>query len=402
MRGCGENVKYLIVQQWVPMPDRNSGDLRLFEIVKILRGERHDVTFFSVTCADPRYRRMLQELGVEVALDASGVFGNWKHFTEFLMPRKFDAAILVRYQAFNAYDGPLRQVLPGCALILDTVDLHHLRLMREAVLFGGEERRKAAGECREAELRAVRYADAVWVVTDKEREALSGVAARVDVVSNIHRAAADVTPYEGRSGIVYLGGYDYPPNADAARFFMSDIYPLLSLSLGPVPMTFAGVAPPDDLKAFTREHAEANVPGFVDDHRALLMRHRVGMAPLRFGAGMKGKICEYLACGLPCVTTPIGAEGMKLVHGVNVLVADSPEQFVAELSRVYQNAELWRSLSAAGIAYIRGNMDTEVVRETVLASLAETARSRRWKSSPVGRICKLMMRRARHLLGRNR
>jgi glycosyltransferase involved in cell wall biosynthesis len=140
-------------------------------------------------------------------------------------------------------------------------------------------------------------------------------------------------------------------------------------------VTIAGSNCPDSFRRFDRRSEGIRVVGFVEDHRSLLASHRVGIAPLRYGAGIKGKIGEYFSCGLPCVTTAIGAEGMELEPESNVLVGDCPQGFAESVARVYRDPALWERLSQGGIDYVRRRCSPEAITPALLRALDEARQS---------------------------
>lgn len=118
----------------------------------------------------------------------------------------------------------------------------------------------------------------------------------------------------------------------------------------------------DQVKALSR-HPNVRVVGFVEDLELFLAQRRATIAPLRFGAGAKGKVASSLANGVPVVSTFVGAEGMQLTPGTNVLVADDEEGFAASLVEVLSSDRLWHQLSAAGLAYAARVTSRSAARE---------------------------------------
>ena len=140
--------------------------------------------------------------------------------------------------------------------------------------------------------------------------------------------------------ILFVGDFRHAPNADAVLFFYRHVLPLVRRSLRDVAVTIVGDAPPREVRALSS--ADITVTGWVPDVEPYLTTHCISIAPLRFGAGLKGKIVEAMATGLPVVTTPVGAEGMELVHGSTALIAESPEAFaraVIQLSDRYKHED---------------------------------------------------------------
>lgn len=367
-------MRILVVFPVFPEPDRASGHLRMFEILRILVGRGHRVTFLAQTEGDTRYREAVEALGIECVSDVGRrLTGYSARFRTLLQERAFHIAILPFYYVYNTYAPYIRAFLPDCRLILDTVDLHFVRIRRQAELAGGSRVVEAPSRVAEDEGRAILDADIVWVVTEVESELASqtfGSHLRVRVVPNVHRSSETVPGYEQRDGIVFLGGYRHSANLDAVNYFLRSILPLVRNELSSVPVLIAGSNPPPELCRHAETNAGVRVTGFVPDHRALLTQCRVGIAPLRFGAGMKGKIGEYLACGLPTVTTSVGAEGMHLRHSQEALIADNPAEFAEAVVQLYRDPDLWNQLSAAGPRHIEQRLSPDAVAVLLQNGLA--------------------------------
>lgn len=369
-------INILIAYPDFPEPDTNAGGLRLWEIVKLLCRAGYRITFLAEHANHPKYRTVLQEEGVECVSDPE-VYGGTddSRLVQFLQQRKFVIAIFVHYHIYNRYAPFFRAFLPGCKLILDTVDLHFLRTAREAAVTASAELLQYADQVKRDEFAAIADADAVWVVTADEQDRLfrepNLLCRPVDIIPTIHEVDAAPPGQATRIGVLFIGDYRHSPNVDAANYFLADILPELRRLLPDIPVTLAGCNPPQSLQQSGRALGVA-VPGYVEDHRALLRGHRVGIAPLRFGAGIKGKIGEYLSCGLPCVTSPIGAEGMDLIDEKEILVADSPASFAHSIARLYQDIPLWERLSRHGRQAIEDRLSSLAVGAQLVAALQKT------------------------------
>jgi glycosyltransferase involved in cell wall biosynthesis len=214
---------------------------------------------------------------------------------------------------------------------------------------------------RELELGLMRAADVTLVVTEEEREHVQRdlPSARVEVVPNAHEVVADVAPLEDRAGLLFVGGFEHLPNIDAVEYLVRSVMPLVRKQLGDVPLTIAGSKPTPAVLELASANVE--VTGFVPDLEALLDRTRVMVAPLRYGAGMKGKVTQSLAQGLPVVTTSIGAEGLGAVDGRDMLIAEDPQAFADAVVRLYRDDALWRTLSANGQAVVERVCSTQTM-----------------------------------------
>ena len=154
--------------------------------------------------------------------------------------------------------------------------------------------------------------------------------------------------FHERKDILFVGGFQHQPNVDAVKFFVAEVMPELRRECSGVKFLAAGSNAPEDIKALACDDVE--ILGFVDDLHALMDRVVLSVAPLRYGAGIKGKIGTSLAAGLPVVSTTIGVEGMNLKAGIDVLVADDVEEFVKAIKLLMQDEELWNNVSESGLA----------------------------------------------------
>jgi glycosyltransferase involved in cell wall biosynthesis len=305
----------------------------------------------------PEYEKLLWKEGVETA----GAL----EFRRLLRERNFRAAIISRPAVAEMLLKPVRRADPRVKIIFDTVDVHFVRLMREAELTGDRRLARKAERYRKIETRLARASDLVWYASSTDRDAMEREAPGIPsaVVPTIHAPHARGLPFDEREHLLFVGNFRHSPNADAVRFFAREILPLVRQTLPDVELLVVGDNAPPDFA----DYAQAGVRplGYVPDIDPLLARSRVFVAPLRFGAGMKGKIGEALAYGIPVVTTAIGAEGMSLRDGQEALIADSPGDFAAAVVRAYSDAGLWRRLSDEGYAHVAKNFSPEVVSRII-------------------------------------
>ena len=152
--------------------------------------------------------------------------------------------------------------------------------------------------------------------------------------------------FEERTGILFIGNFEHPPNTDAMEFFLDEIFPNVQQGNPDIRIKIVGDHVPGHLKS--RAAANVEFTGFVSDIAPLFHNIRLSIAPLRYGAGVKGKINSSMAYGVPAVVSNMAAEGMNLVHGEDILIADDPQDFAREILRLYEDKGLWESLSDAG------------------------------------------------------
>ena len=164
-----------------------------------------------------------------------------------------------------------------------------------------------------------------------------------------------------REGIIFLGGFDHPPNVDAVLWFAKEIFPRVKKQLPDVIFTVAGSNPPQEILAL--QNVDLCVTGYVPDLGPLFEKSRVFVAPLRYGAGVKGKIINSMVSGVPVVTTSIGDEGLNLSEGQEALITDDPEVFAAKTVELYTNQALWERLAKNALAYVQRHFSSEKAQQ---------------------------------------
>jgi glycosyltransferase involved in cell wall biosynthesis len=170
-------------------------------------------------------------------------------------------------------------------------------------------------------------------------------------------------PFGAREGIMFVGGYRHPPNVDAALFYCREIVPRLRKRLPGVVSYLIGSNPP---AAITKLHGDGiEVLGYVPEIDPWFDKCRLSVSPLRYGAGVKGKINHSMSRGLPVVATGTSVEGMHLIAGEEVLVADDPDAFADALALAYRDESLWTRLSKAGLANVRRHFSAEAAAEPI-------------------------------------
>ncbi|MGQ0732811.1 MAG: glycosyltransferase [Acidobacteriota bacterium] len=353
--------RFLVVSDSVPTPDLDSGSFRMIQLLKILRGIGHEVTFIShKEDTRPQYVDQLARLGISIVLGP-------QRAVDHLVSdgRAYHWAIISRPEVASHYLFPIRANALHAAVVYDTVDLHWVRLSRRAELSGDLDLMQQAREYQRMELFASSSSDLVLTVTEDERARIlaEDPQLRVEVVPNIHPVHRPDTGWAERSGLLFVGGFWHHPNEDAVRHFVAEILPMIRRDLPDVVLTIIGSHMPEHVQSLASSAVRA--VGYVDDLTPYFAEARVFVSPLRYGAGMKGKVGQSMSHGLPVVTTSVGAEGMLLTDGETALIADGPEVFAEAVVRLYSDQQLWRHVAERSLAHIESHFSDGVVRRRV-------------------------------------
>ena len=369
--------RVLVIDRAIPAFDRDSGSLRLCNILKLLRELGHKVTLIpdDLMATNP-YTGHLQSQGVEI-LSAPYI----TDIRSFLRAEasRYDVILLARVNVAEKYIETAKRSAPNSFIIFDTVDLHFMRVRRQGALFDNDDMLRKAEDVRRRERRTVSLADLTLVVSPVERETLLRElpGARVDVLSNIHEVHGSSSPFTARRDIMFIGGFFYSPNKDAVSYFLDAIWPAVRSEVPEARFFVVGDAPPDDEQWFRK--ANVVVTGRVPDAAEYFHRCRVSVAPLRYGAGVKGKITQSLSYGVPVVATPVAVEGIELVDGESVLVASDARDFARAVVRLYTDEGLWAKLSARGLENVKQNFSVDAARsalERILQKASPVSMSR--------------------------
>lgn len=359
----------LVVAPGLPDFDRHAGSRRLYAWLQILATE-YDIAFHMLRRRSDgdskRYAEALRALGVKIHPAQKTDLAR--------LARRIDHGVM--FEFFHTAERLLpylRLLRPDLPIVISCADLHYVRESR-AVVYADHPvmARARVRQTRRREIGVYRRADMVVTVTEDDRRALLRAAPDTitAVVPSTYPVARDVPAFTQRipRSLLFVGGFRHLPNADAVLFFCRHVLPLMRRSLPDVTVTIAGDAPPKEVLALSS--AGITVTGWVPHVEPYLASHCVSIAPLRFGAGLKGKIVEAMAAGLPVVTTSVGAEGMELVHGRTALIADSPEAFAGATVRLCTDQDLHARLSRNSLEHARARWDPSKVAPRLLETIA--------------------------------
>ena len=348
------NPTILVIDSYVPLYDRESGCVRLLNILKLLLNLGYSVIFFPDNgYPEQPYTSVLQQLGIEVIYGTAQRYNLEEKLIKYLP--LIDGVWLCRPELCDKYMDLIR-LKTKVPIIYDTVDLHFLRLKRQKdYLDPSYQNTSWSWETyQKLELNYANQAEATVVVTEDEKQVLSSLGVKnVWVIPNIHEEIylSEKVAFDQRSGLVFIGSYNHPPNIDAVKWLCLEIMPLVWASRPDITVNLLGSNLKDEVKELASD--QVVVTGYVPEVEPYFQKNRIFVAPLRFGAGMKGKIGQSLSLGLPTITTRIGAEGMGLIDHQDVLIADTAEEFAQAVIELYDNRELWQKLADNSLETIK-------------------------------------------------
>ncbi len=343
----------LIVDVKIPEFNNDSGSRRLTEIIKILLKNNNGVILladFKEYRFNSEYVAIFKEMGVvvyEPSLDSNGKLITKNDFLQIVLP-KVSVAWLHRPEIFEKYYPLIKNVKQEIKVFFDMVDFHYLRFKRESELKNMPEIMETANKYLSLELDNCNKADKVIVISEIDKEALKfyfNEESKIITIGNIHQyiKITNSLLFEERSDLLFIGGFDHKPNVDAVMYLYDEIMPLLWKSIPHIKISIIGSNPPEAILNLNSNHFK--IIGFVEDVAPYFLNSKIFVAPLRYGAGIKGKIGQSLEFGLPLVTTTIGAEGFDFGLNRDYVVGNTSQEIVDKIILLLENRVVWNKIS---------------------------------------------------------
>jgi glycosyltransferase involved in cell wall biosynthesis len=266
----------------------------------------------------------------------------------------------------------VKRKAPRARILFDTVDLHFLREERQAELTGSSSLSARAMKTRTLELDVIDKVDATILRSPYELDLLKKIKPEARLFHfPITREIPGPAPtaWEDRKDIVFIGGFAHPPNTDAVKYFVRDIWPILRRAGFSHRFIIVGSNMSDEIKSL--EADDIIVRGFVKDLSDVFGQCLLSVAPLRYGAGMKGKVVTSLSYGVPCVATKIAAEGSGLVHLENIMVTEEADEMAKLIQEACSNRQLWERISRSGLAYCENAFSLGAAKKIINETFSE-------------------------------
>lgn len=346
----------LVVDHYVPTYDRDAGSKTTFQYLNMFLKKGYVVKFLGDNFLhEEPYSTTLLQMGIEILYgqECQAHIWDWlkDHGDDISFAYLNRPHIAVKYIDFIREHTNMKVIYYGH-------DLHFLREGREFALSGDQEKRQSAEYWKSMEMSLMYKADMSYYPSYIERDAIKEVDELIpvkDIVAYVYEEFMDSISddFSQREGLLFVGGFAHPPNADAVLWFANEIYPLIRETLS-IPFYVVGSKVTDEIKALEQPGNGIIIKGFVSEEE---LAHLYGVCklvvvPLRYGAGVKGKVIEALYYGAPVVTTSIGAEGISGAEDV-MAVWDTPREFADAVIRLYQDDEACGEMSRKTQVYIR-------------------------------------------------
>lgn len=345
----------LIIDTQIPTFDKDSASNRITEIAKFL-SKNYNVYIMDSANRIPKvelkkYIENLNDSDITVYtpyLNKYGIMRGKRYFLKKLIP-KLDFVWLHRPEVFKQYENFFRNKAPHAKVIYDMVDIHYLRMERGLQIKYDKKRANEVANFKYIETELCKKADKIVVISYMEKDFMTSFVdeSKLFTISNVHNLKVEpeeMPAFENRNGIFFIGGFLHDPNVDAVEVLYHKIMPLVWRKLPDLKITIIGAETPESILEMNSDKFE--VVGFVENIIPYYENCFASVSPLRFGAGVKGKIGQALEYKLPVLTTEIGAEGMFLENGITALISgnDDYQKFADNIIEICKNKELWNTL----------------------------------------------------------
>jgi glycosyltransferase involved in cell wall biosynthesis len=350
--------KLLILGTVFPEPNSSAAGSRILQLTELFQQHNWEITFASAA-AESEFAVDLSTIGVKQV----SVKLNDSSFDDFVRELNPQLVLFDRFMTEEQFGWRVVENCPNAIRILDTEDLHCLRHARQEALKQNREFQSTDlfNEIAKREIASIYRCDLSLIISEYEMEVLK-TTFKVDesllhylpfMLESISEEDQKAwLPFEERRHFVTIGNFLHPPNWDAVQYLKSDIWPLIRKQLPEAEMHVYGAYCSDKHRQFQSEKDGFLIKGRADSASEVIIKSRVLLAPLRFGAGLKGKLVEAMQCGTPSVTTSIGAEAMHQNLPWSGEVTDKPEAFAQAAVKLYTDRSAWETAQKNGISII--------------------------------------------------
>jgi len=358
----------LVIDDRVPAADQDAGAVAILSHMRALQDLGYEVSFVAAEELTP-------PPGASAAFETQGIrhcAAPYYASVEEVLRRqqdRFEVVYLHRVSNAHKYLALARQYARRARILYGVADLHHVRLARQAQLERRPELWIQSRRLHRAECEAAHWADVVITHSTTEaqwlRQSVKG--ANVHVVPWTVPLRAASTPWSTRHGLAFIGNFAFEPNVDAARFLANEIMPRVWGVDASIECLLVGSRMPVEVTRLASP--KILVQGHVADLATIFERVRLTVAPLRYGAGVKGKVLNSLAAGVPCAMSPIAAEGLQLPVPLAATVAGSVDQFAALILSLHADEARAHVVAQSALSFIDSGFREAAVAEQLSAAI---------------------------------
>ncbi|HET8810414.1 MAG TPA: glycosyltransferase [Flavobacteriaceae bacterium] len=367
--------KILIIGQVWPEPTSSAAGSRMLQLVEVFLENEFEITFAS-TAAQNEFSAGLQNLGVKT----QPIRLNHKSFDEFLKQENPNIVLFDRFMVEEQFGWRVSENCPKAVRVLDTEDLHFLRKARQKAFEENRNFKKTDlfSEIAKREIASILRCDLSLIISEAEMEILTETF-KIDknllcylpflLDPMMQTDLKNLPGFEERKHFVSIGNFLHPPNLDMVLWLKKEIWPLIRKKLPDAELHIYGAYASQKATNLNDPNDGFFIKGRANDSKTVLKNAKILLAPLRFGAGLKGKFVEAMLCGTPCVSTTIGAEGIGGGLPWNGEIANSPREIAEAAIRLYQNKKRWKKSQGFGMEIINQRFQKNQFSEKLIHTL---------------------------------
>lgn len=339
-----------------PEPDSSAAGSRMMQLIGLFQKQNWAITFAS-TASDSDYMTDLNLSGIT----KKNITLNSSDFDEYIAGLNPSIVIFDRFMTEEQFGWRVAQYCPGALRILDTEDLQCLRRSRQNAFRKSsnfEPEDLLADEVSKREVASILRCDLSLIISEYEIDLLERIFKVDPLLLHYLPLLTDgidkknIPGFEERQHFVFIGNFLHEPNVDAVKFLKSDIWPIIRKILPLAELHIYGAYPSHHILQLHNAKERFLIRGRAQHADEVVKAARIVLAPIRFGAGIKGKLLEAMQCGTPSVTTSIGAEAMHGDLPWNGFVCDDPQAFADAAVRLYNDPMLWNEMQRNGFVII--------------------------------------------------
>ena len=367
----------LVIGFVYPEPNSSAAGSRMLQLIAAFQAQNYNVVF-ATSCKKSDNAFDLESIGVGVVQ----IKLNHSSFDVFIKELNPTAVLFDRFMSEEQFGWRVAEHCPNALRILDTEDLHFLRKARQKALNTNQplENVLFSNDSTKREIASIYRSDVSLIISEYEFELLTH-SFKIDPAillylpfmldSNACEPQLDCNPFSERSDFISIGNFLHAPNLEAVRYMKKELWPQIHKALPEAKLHIYGAYDTPNVKALHNEKDGFLVHGFVEDGYEVMNSAKVLLAPLRFGAGLKGKLIQAMQTGTPCAMSSIAAEGMFGTLPPNGILEDDPKLFVKKAIELYLNQSQWEAFQNQGFSILKNRFEKQH-HQTALHSRIET------------------------------
>ena len=372
------NKNLLIIGFVWPEPKSSAAGIRMLQLIKVFQSQEYQITFAS-SCAKIENAFNLENIGVaQVDIEL-----NNSSFDDFIKELNPSVVLFDRFMMEEQFGWRVYESCPQAIKLLDTEDLHCLRKGRESAFKDGVEFNTSYlfNDTAKREIASIYRCDLSLIISEAEMDILKNQF-NVDasllmylpfILDKIEdEVILNLPKFKERQHFIAIGNFLHEPNYNAVLYLKQSIWPLIKQQLLEAELHIYGAYATQKVNQLHNEKDGFLIKGFAKDANEVMKHSKVCLAPLRFGAGLKGKLVDAMLNGTPCVTTTIGAEGMFGDLNANSFIVDNPETFASKAVELYSDSIIWEEKQHNGFQIINQRFNKNLNQKNFIDVLEKT------------------------------